>query len=382
MALILAGAPRPKILTEITVPTGGWALKFKISVAASLDTTLTATVPAGTYFISWDAQSDDLLWALADEMTDAIDAGPGGLRSVYAQLNSDNKVQIIFNEAAFADAAGDNDVSILWSDAGTSDDLAAALGFDSTTDDTDLGTDFPIFTADWQHSHGWYADDDGQLESLLVEDHQVTDTPQAIAYGGQVKSTQMGSRFVNEIKLAWLGRALTFSRGVGYGTAPVHPYARNVPLECWWREAQQGKRFRIYREGRNSTNAAIEVGVEDASNASWVEDSSKSFDTDPQEHAGMCLHVLAPRYDSLNGNAAMAARFHIASHTAVRFTAANATPDDLFWSQGTAYDGYRIIPSRYETYVMDLAKMREFAPSEKPELDLYDITVPLLRYES
>ena len=382
MALILAASPRPKILTEITVPTGGWDLKFQISLLASLDTDVTATVAAGTYFISQDAQSDDLLYALAKAMYDAIQvADPGSSRYPYIQLNSDNKVQIIFNGADFLFTVDnwDNDVSILWSDAATDDDLAAALGFDSTADDTDLGTDYPIFTADWQHGYGWYADDDGQLESLLVEDHQLTDTPQAIAYGGQVKSTQMGSRFVNELKLAWLGRALTFCRGVDYGATPVHPYARNVPLECWWRQAQQGKRFRVYREGRNAvTVPAVGYGVATGGSSTDITDANKSYAIDPQELLYQCCYV--PAVGGAFKNSATTSRFQISSHTATVLTSASGHPSGQGW--GVVGDAYHILPSRYETHVVDLAKMREFAPAEKPELDLYDITVPLLRYES
>ena len=251
--------PWPKILTAVTVPSGGWDLNFVVSKAGSLDTALTATVAAGTYYLAWDYQSDCLLYALNKAVVDALiaDGMPNDQRPVNVYLDEDNKVNIHFCGDGFAGT--ENDVELTWS---TSDsDLAAALGFDAA-DVQITDTDQPTFTADWQHGYGWYATEDGQLGSLLVEDHRVTQTSQVISYAGWVASQQIGERYINELSLQWLTRGQTHTRGIAYGAASLHPYERNEGLEAWWNEAAMGTQFRVYRDGRNRyTDGAIDRGL-------------------------------------------------------------------------------------------------------------------------
>ena len=375
--------PRPKILTAVTVPSTGWTLKFTVSVAASLDAEVTATIAAGTYYVAWDGQSDDLLFALSAAMRAAlVDGGLGTNRYPYARLNDENKVEIYFDGANFDGTLlgggpdTDADDSLDWDDAGTSSDLAAALGFSDASADSSTATAYPLFTGDYQHAYGWYADDDGQLASLLVEDSQIIETPQAIAYGGQVKQQQLGSRFTNELQLKWLSRAQTHSRGVGYGVAPVHPYTRNVALDCWWQAARLGTRFRVYREGRNEFSTPIDIGATTAADTTTVTDSAKAFVVSPQEHAGRLLHIRE-RFGNRTDDAG---RFLVSSHTATVFTSPAAAPDGQNWEDVSGTQTYYVLDQLYRTYVLDLDKFKKFSPLELPAIDQYEINIPLLRY--
>lgn len=371
------GYPRPKILTEITVPSGGWDLDFIVSVAGSLDTPLTATIPAGTYFISWDAQADDLLWEVAYRLrASIISAGIGAGRFPYVALDSDHKVVISFRGTGF-DGAPTNDVEITWTTSNA--DLAAALGFDSTTDDQSLGVDRPEFTADYQHAFGWYADADGQLASLLTEDVPIVTTPQAVSYTGQSMAQYLGERYTNELALQWLPRALTHSRGIGYGASPLAPYQRNKGLQSWWEEAKLGRRFRVYRDGRTDDGAPVDRMESTTSDNASVTDAAKSMQTDPAEHLGRLLLVL----DQASGAGLQPRRFRITTQTATAVTSPQNSPDGQIWIYATATDKTcLILDQRYETYVVDLTSMSSFAPIERPTVDYYDITIPLLRYES
>jgi hypothetical protein len=361
---------RPKILTAITVPSGGWGLRFTVSDSGSLDTALDATISAGTYYVSWDGQSDDLLYEVSLQMKAAITAGPGGVRYPFVSLTSDNKVKFWFSGSGFTGAPG-QDVEINWSHANTNANLAAALGFKTSADDQSTGADNPTFTADYAHGYGWYASEDGWLESLLVEDSSVTVAPQAVSYAGRVSTQQLAEQWRNELTLAFLTRAKTYSREVGYGSTPVNPYTRNAALECWWEEAKKGVRFRVYRDGRNDTTAAAEQGTATSDNTTTVTDSNKSLATDPQRY----LHAL---YQGTSEDDADV-RFRIASHTATVYTAPNAQASGATWDAG-ASSVYYLIDQWYETYVVDVSSMREFAPEEIPNIDKYRITIPMLRY--
>jgi hypothetical protein len=63
---------RPKILTAVTVPTGGWDLKIYFSVAGAYDTDVTVTIPAGTYFLADDGQDDDFIRVLNTEIQEGL----------------------------------------------------------------------------------------------------------------------------------------------------------------------------------------------------------------------------------------------------------------------------------------------------------------------
>lgn len=363
---------RPKILTRVTVPTGGWGLRFTVSISGSLDTALDATVAAGNYFVAWDMQSDDLIYQLMVAMNAAIDSGmPPGSKYILSWLDSDNKVNIGFTGSAFQGSPG-QDVAINWSHANTNANLAAALGFDTSGDDTSTGSNDATFTADYPHAYGWYASEDGWLESMRIEDSSSAKSMQVRSLSGRVSTQYLAEYFGNSLNLSFVPRANTFSNGVAYGVSPVYPYARNVPLECWWEEARKGVEFRVYRDGRNDTTAAVTAGVATGATVGSVTDSSKSFATDPQRHKGGLFVGVAETVD-------WPSRFYISSHTATQLVAPNSAP----WSGGTYTDAtevYSIVDQFYRTYVVDIDAMREFEPNEIPLIDRFSVSIPMMRY--
>lgn len=370
--------PWPKILTAVTVPSGGWDLDFIISDPGSLDTPLTATIAAGTYFLAWDYQDDCLLFALNKAMYDALVAAgvPNDQRPVNVYLDSDNKVNIHFSGDGYAGAQ--NDVELTFST--SESDLIAALGFDSSSDPQSTADDNPTFTGTYQAGYSWYAAEDGQLISLLAEDNRITKTSQSISYAGNVASQQIGERYVNELQLDWLSRAQTFSRGVAYGSQAVNPYQRNEALECWWNEAAQGTRFRVYRDGRNRyTDGAIDRGTATGSSTFQLSDTGKNWDTDPDEHTGRTFETTHETTDTvstpcrvlitgINGGTGLTATNGSIAGGLARFAGGGIN--------------YWVLDQRYETYVLDVERMKRFAPEERPQIDRYKINIPLLRYEA
>lgn len=356
---------RPKILTAVTVPTGGWDLDFTISLAASLDTPLTATVAAGTYFVAWDAQDDDLLYTLNAAMEAQL--GVNGDCNVY--IDSDRKVRIKFS--GFVDSVGwENDVEINWttSDAG----LAQALGADYSADWTSTGTDNPTWTADYQHAYGWYATEDGQLEFKPTEDFCEAVTAHARALDGTTYGQLLGNRYTSELSLGFLTEAQTWSDGVEYGSAAVYPYAQNVPLECWWHAIKDGTRFRVYRHDERDypADSVAEHGTNETASNVFLEDTTRSWPIDP--HKFKSMHVV---FDTEMGTK----RFFINSHNTTRLLSANTGPYAAGWDS-TGSVGFDVVDMKYDTYVIDAGEMSVFAPSEIPNVNRYNITIPLLRY--
>lgn len=360
--------PRPKILTPVTFDSQV-SFNFTISFLGSLDTNLNANVAAGTYYIAWDGQDDDLIYALHAAMCTVLFIGPQFHPCIY--LNSENKVVIWFNGDHYVDSSGwENDIRIR-PDASSSE-LMRALGFDENRDTTSTTVDKPSFTGDYQHGYGWYANTDGQLSSLLVEDRNLTVTPQAVSLSGRVTSQNIGQRFTNRIDLEWLDRGQTFSRAVGYGETPVEPYDWNKPLECWWEHAREGTEFRVYREGRNSVDVFTETGASTAGSSSNITDANKTWQTDPQEYKDLLV--------TSTESEGAPSRVRIVSHTDTVLTPPNTNPTTR--SYADTGESYYILDQRYETYVVDLDSMSEFNPGEHEREDFYRITIPLLRYES
>ena len=315
--------PRPKILTALTVPTGEWAWDIDLSDAAQYDTNITGTVPAGTYFIAGDNQDDDLLFALQTAIQAEIDtAGLDGF--VASWVNSSHKIVIQFCGDAFGDTAGDNDVRLNFSSWAT--DLLSALGYDGSSDPSSTATDYPSFTADWHHAYGWYSDQDGQLRNIRAADDNSTFTIQARSISGKVKSQFFGDHYESMMDLQHLerdldGRTKIYSDGKGYGEAPVWPYNRNEPLECWWREARKGTRFRVYEDAYLATASAADTGFSDDAAATTITDSDKSWSVEPYRWPGRIVEI-----DLFSSTPQ---RFYIASHTATVITVANAHPSGL-----------------------------------------------------
>lgn len=378
--------PRPVILTEIVVPTGGWTFKFYLSDAAEYDHTVTVTIPAGTYFLSGDNQDDDLLFSLQT----VAQAGIVGLGApfnashyIYASLpNTPNlastakKVRIAFS--GFTGHPG-NHIKLAWTECSAS--LVEALGFDSSADDTSSGADSTThFIADYAHAFGWYSDEDGQLGDLNVYDNSEVAASQTRGpIDGRVKTCMLGSFFNNQLRLQWMSRALTYSDGASYGSAPPYPLTRNYSLECWWREARQGKRFRVYEhkliyDPDGHPLSAQEVVTRTADSTTTLTDSSKSWTTN--RWTGQ---ILQADYGTWRGVSNIRQWFYIASNTSTVLTVANAPPDGLdLW---VSAETFTIWEHKYQTYVVDLNSMKEFAPKPMArDLEYYEITIPLFRY--
>ena len=373
--------PRPKILSVVTVPTGGWDFKFYASIAGAYDTAITATIPAGDYFMAGDNQSDDFLFALQTQMQAGVTSALGANAYVMVDIHpTSHKVRIKFDGADFADAgAGDNDVKLAWTESDV--DMYEVLGFNGAADDTSTAVDYPLFTADWHHAYGWYSDEDGQLESLSIADGNSADVSQGRSLGGQVKTQYRGEYFESILRLSQIernfnGRTKMISKGVSYAVAPVHPYNRNEPLECWWREACQGKRFRVYRDGYVNTDRASDRGAQTGQNTTTVTDTGKSWAIEPYRWKSMVLHCAE---FEING-AQITQSYFVASHTATVLTVANAHPSGL--NILDAASTYYLFEHEYGTYVVDLGDMSKWDPDdwEIPGIDRYSVEIPLMRH--
>ncbi len=371
--------PRPKILTRVTVPTGGWAWDIDLSNVAQYDTNITGTVPAGDYYIAGDNQSDDLLFALQTAIQAGID-GTAITGDVCIDIHpTSHKVRFQFYGTGFVDATGDNDVRIDWPASAAG--LYQALGFDGSAQDALTIIDNPYFVADWHHAYGWYADEDGQLADLMAADKSITNTIQGTTISGKVKSQFFGERFANSLSLQQIerdtdDRTKVQSNGIGYGAAPVHPYNRNEPLECWWEEARKGVEFRVYEYARVDAGQAADLGTSTVCDTTTLADGGKSWAVEPYRWVGRLIYI--PTYAPLLNQ-----MFYIASHSATILTVANAHPsgDDVDGGVGGAASGaYYILDHPYNTYVLDTKKMAEFAPQGIPKIDRYNITIPLKRY--
>jgi len=358
--------PRPKLLSVLTVPAGGWDLRLEITDAGQFDTDVDITIPAGDYFMSADNQSDDFLRAImlaAYTDLDALAAGGGKDNYNGSDANGKPLLTIDSSHKVKIEVGNGEEMRIDWTvfDGAS---IAAVLGFSSAAAlDLDSGV-----TGGYQHAYGWYADEDGLLISDLAEDAAVLHATQSVAPAGPVTTQYIATRYRNMIRLQFLPRLKTWSRGVGYATASVDPYARNVPLECWWSEASQGRRFRYYRDSKIGTAVAEVIGTPTGADTTTLTDTGRSFTTDPQEHAGKILQTES--FTTLGEPM----RFYISSHTATVITVANSVHNTaLNIGSGT----FEIFDQRYGTYVLNTTGMGEFSPAELPRIDKYDIDIPV-----
>ncbi len=369
--------PQPKILTRITVPAGGWTLRLYLSVSSQFDTQVNATLAAGDYYMAWDGQSDDLIYALNIAVRNAIKT-IGAPYSVNDLVNiwidaTTHKVKIAFVHSLF-EAGGD--VRLDWPS--SSDDLAKVLGFDASATDDAVNTDYPIFAADHHHSHGWYADADGVLRAAPPDDFSAAAVQFGMSAAGMQAVQLFGERFFSEVELYGVPRAKMWSGGKAYGDASSHPYARNEALECWWRACMDGTPFRLYYDGKLDTALSDEHASSIAahSTTTLTAPAGKSWSTDPQRWTGRLLYL-----PSISDGTTTPARFHIAGHTSNVLTVTNAHPLGVSlgdWMGGG--DSWHIFDQPYQTYQIDAERMQQFRPEEIPALDEYIITLPLVRY--
>jgi hypothetical protein len=360
--------PRPKILSAFTVPTGGWHLKFYLSDMADYDTAMTATIPAGDYFMAWDAQADDFLKVLADLMDTEVVSALSITGSAQMYLTEDHKTVI----KPTYDNPGP--MKLAWTELDGAS-VAAVLGFDSSADDTSPLADGYNFTSDYEHAYGWYASEDGWLKELEVEDSAIVTSLQSIADSGRVRTQRVARRYKNSIGLQHVTRNKMWSAGIGYTEAASYPYSRNRGLECWWYEANQGKRFRVYTDGQqgNETVAGDPFVPDAASTTTSVVATTKTFTVN--RWSGRLLYV---QDISRGGNDAVPGRSLIVSNTT---TTLATKVMQSGWDHSAAHTVY-MLDQPYRTYVVDLAAMTEFAPEELPNIDRYNIRVPLLRYSA
>mgnify|MGYP001576752976 CR=1 FL=1 len=370
-------ASRPKILTVVTVPTGGWVIPIQISAATEYDTTVNATIAAGDYFVSWDWQSDDFVRAVATSFTAAVQGAGGAFANalVVSWVTAALKIRIRFEDDTALTGVPKRSVKIRWTQ-NNGPNIAAVLGFDSSADDAKTAEDNPSFLSDWQHAYGWYSDEDGQLESLDPEDVPVALVSQDVHPAGAVKTQRQALRYRASMSLAYLSRGITWSGGIGYGVASVWPrdgsagYERNAALECWWREASHGKRFRIYRDGTMAVLPADMNATATASSTTTLTDSAKAWDTDPPRWVGRLLYL--PTYSLTDSPI----RALISSHTATVLTFNTLPVAPLTYDAGT----YQIWDQPYQTYVLDMSDAKEFSCAELPGIDKYNFGCKLLRY--
>jgi hypothetical protein len=295
-----------------------------------------------------------------------------------------HKVKIAFCGPYFTDAQ--SDVKLAWTE--SDEDLYETLGFDGSADDTNTD-DYPVFTADHQHAYGWYSDEDGQLEDMPEEDHNIVNTMQSTSLSGRTKSQLVGDRYVSSLALQFLERALNgktkvFSRGVAYGEQAAYPYERNQPLECWWMEARKGTRFRVYASGQRTSALALSEQKPTVLTDKQITAAGVTLDTDPLEwdECLFCIMGSESNDGSWMPDGAETNDVHItyrvATHTSTVVTFDNAHPSGIYPpdSDGPMF----VLRQRYQTYVVDLDEMSVFAPDDIPGLDRYNIEIPLKRY--
>jgi len=386
MPLIIAPQPQPKILSVVTVPTGGWQLRSKISVSTSLDTTVDVTIPAGDYFVAWDQQADDFINALTLVWEAGIYTGSGNTYpdAVHIYIDTTHKVNIRFSDTnGWMDTATKRDVQIDWT-ALDGPSIAGVLGFDSSAADTSTGTNSPLFTADYQHAYGWYAGYDGAISEDLPHDISEFKGTQVFTLSGQSKVQKLALQYHNTLGLQYVPEIKMWSDDVGYTVAPVYPYAHNEPLECWWKEAHQGKRFRVYRDGQIDTTRFAFTGLADISSgtSTTLVDADISWPIDPDRWTGRLLYM--PDHFSNAGDVFdVPQRWYIESNTATVLTINEETSSARvrkpgYWSSG---DGrYYLMEQTYGTYVLDVEQMSRFEPTEHPHINEYSLKIPLRKY--
>lgn len=364
--------PQPKILTAITVPTGGWALRIQISNAAPYDVNVDFTIAAGTYYLAWDGQSDDFLHQLCSKFYLAATVAGYANTQMNAYLDSNHKVVLAFHGSHYNGATG-NQIKIKWT-TNNGSDIAKVLGFDYATDDT-TNSNYPHVTGDYHHGYGWYADADGRLEDILTEDVSEAMVLQSRAHSGKVVTQLISERWRNELMLRWLPQDKTFSRGVGYGESPLYPYDYNEGLECWWELAKQGTQFRVYADGCSLDTSRANRYLESGGTATTVTLSGVTLSTTPQRYKGALLYQATW---NVNGTA-FGNRFYVASHTSTVLTISNGDPTGLY-NIGANDSAVYLFDYSYQTYVVDLGKMKEFLPKQAARHALWDLDIPLWRY--
>lgn len=360
-------APRPKILTAFTVPTGGWTFTIYVDNVGSFDEDIDVSIAAGDYFMSGDNQDDDFLQALMAALYAALDADASSADyntstaegKPFFWIDSSHKVNI--------NVDSDHEMRFAWTEEDGAS-IAAVLGFDSSSDSDFTGT---TIVGDYHHAYGWYADEDGYLKDDSAEDIDHADTNQSVTPGGYSRAIYQGSTFRNFLSLDMVKGSKTFSANTGYTSAPTYPYNRNEPLQCWWIEARQGVRFRVYQYNQVDPTLAEHRGTATGGGTAQMIDVGKSWSTEPYELLGKVLQMN----DFTDDGDPM--RWHITAHSPTAVNGENGVNALAMNTNGTSY---AIFDERYGTYVVDIRKMKKFEPKPFKKIDRYSITIPLIKY--
>jgi hypothetical protein len=380
--------PRPKILTRITVPTGGWTFKWYAEAGKAGETAITAVIAAGNYYMADDQQTDCFLRELSNKAIIASKAA-GYDEGPVLWIDSDHKTKIGFEGADYA--TGDKQsVKIAWTE-NDGASIAAVLGFDSSADDSSDGTDNATFTGDYHHAYGWYADEDGLLApgGDQVED---IDNPNAIqnrSIAGYAKTQYLGSFFTNRLALQFVTQGKVFSNGVSYGSAPVQSSdgatatARNEPLECWYREARRGTPFRVYRYNQRDSGSAADRGSSSFAGAASTTYTvtAKAWSEEPQRWAGGLLVLPGGSSDGYLLSLDVQVSWYITSNTDNDLTVP-AHPTGYIHNSNNDPTTFQIHDMRYETYVLADPQSQPFEPTELPNIARFDWSMRLLKYVS
>lgn len=367
---------RPKMLVGIEL-LASKQLRFQVGQTIDYDTNVDITIPAGIYYLGWDAQSDDLLWKIMSLAYTAYDAlASAGALVSYNTSSPVGKPFFGIDTAGRVTVAAGEPQRIAW-DALDGPELAGYLGFAAAVS-TDLTNGI---TGAYQSGYAFYCDEDGQLQEHLVEDIDIAIGPQRKALAGGVRTQHLGHQYANVLHLNHLAKVRTFSAEKGYGETPTYPYERNAPLQCFWRAACEGRPFRVYTHGR------IDVAQADlaqraeyagagtaASTITTLTDTAKSYDIEPFELVGKLIAL--PSFFVTDMPAGFTTqRFHVDSHNATVLTVANSLHNQQF-------DGlqYFVLPQRYRTYVLDINQMSRFEPVRVGQIERYGLQIPLLRY--
>ena len=367
--------PRPKMLARFTVPTGGWTLRIQVSVLSQFDTQIEGTVAAGDYYLAWDAQSDDFLQVLGEAINDDLVSNGLG-RGFALWIDSDHKVNIGFDGSDFkGPPAGKQDVRIDWT-AQNGSDIGGVLGFDTSANLELTGSDNPTTTASYQHAYGWYASSDMNIEEDFPEFIVAPQVQMDVSVDGSSVTHLYGEHKEGRIAISHLPKARTWSRAKTYTQASVWPYARNVPLECWFRAVMDGAPFRYYRHSRQDVALAGQRGTATGGSQTTLTDTSVSFPTDPDKFVGWALLIGVS--SSFYSDITAPQRAYVSSHTSTVLTIPNSPQDQQVNLNANASD-YYLHDLRYKTLKLDLrSRGLKFSPRELPAIAEFNYSFPVI----
>lgn len=379
------GLERPKILSAVVLSTDEtWAITLDYGGSPQ---NVSATIPAGRYFVAADGTSDDLIWKMCSLMTTAMRALGGAFANtwVFGFIDANHKVNFIFEPILDT-----YPIRFRWSATGATLRKALGVGANDETISAGVYDDDQQYTAPAQHGFGWYAEEDGQLENKPVFDLPSAKILQERSMGGIVLTQRLSEYLYDSFfRLAFLPEDLTWSDGKSYGEEQTNGKTKNRALEHWFREAMNGTEFRFYRDYRSDLNSGddrlpnkIQQSL-DATSAGvgTITDSTKSWAVN--EFVGHTLHVPYA-FQSPGGKPC---RWYITANTATQLTLQNQWFSDEFttgesfvsYGTGNGYLGF-IEDTRYGVYVLDVTKAPVFSPEEMPGINHFNITVPVLRY--